>query len=214
MRGWAAGRPVSLDLFQEVKHDFFSQKRGAHRPARLRCFWRLAWCPPRLLRPMGLPRRPRMQLQAMTRLPCWWNPAIQPPAGVSTMASPLPFQRRSLLPAKMRKMSRETMAWGRKTRVFRSMLNSVVPGTGIHGYRATFGRPVGATRIGIDVSEHNGRIDWQVVKRAGVETLRSFAAATAKITRASMMIAGSIMFGELPPRAFPTASTCTPMLIR
>lgn len=23
MRGWAAGRPVSLDLFQEVKYDFF-----------------------------------------------------------------------------------------------------------------------------------------------------------------------------------------------
>lgn len=46
--------------------------------------------------------------------------------------------------------------------------NSVVPGTGIT-IPSYVRRPVGATRIGIDVSEHNGRIDWQVVKRAGVE---------------------------------------------
>ena len=46
--------------------------------------------------------------------------------------------------------------------------NTVVPGTGIT-IPSYVRRPVGATRIGIDVSEHNGRIDWQAVKRAGVE---------------------------------------------
>lgn len=46
--------------------------------------------------------------------------------------------------------------------------NTVVPGTGIT-IPSYVRRPVGATRIGIDVSEHNGRIDWQTVKRAGVE---------------------------------------------
>lgn len=130
MRGWAAGRPVSLDLFQEVKHDFFrkSEERIVLRDCGAFGAWhgaRRGFCGG------GAPRRPRMQLQAMTRLPCWWNPAIQPPAGVSTMASPLPFQRRSLLPAKMRKMSRETMVLGAKTRVISLYANSVVPGTGI-----------------------------------------------------------------------------------
>ena len=61
-------------------------------------------------------------------------------AGVSTMASPLPFQRRSLLPAKMRKMSRETMVLGAKTRVFRSMLIRSFPVRALR-YRATFVGP-------------------------------------------------------------------------
>lgn len=46
--------------------------------------------------------------------------------------------------------------------------STVVPGARIA--IPSYGRkPAGATRIGIDAGEHNGKIDWQAVKCAGVE---------------------------------------------
>ena len=55
--------------------------------------------------------------------------------------SPLPFQRRSLLPAKMRKMSREMMVSRAKIRVFRFMLIRSFPVRALR-YRATFVGPL------------------------------------------------------------------------
>lgn len=80
---------------------------------------------------------------------------------------PLPFQGRSLLPAKMRKMSRETMVLGAKTPGISLMLIRSFPVRALR-YRATFVGPSRyAHRHRCERAQRKNRL--AAVKRAGVE---------------------------------------------